>query len=468
MAQVTEAQRVERIRQLLAELNKLPPERHEVVRLPNAAGETRMCQVITIGVDEVLLNHRSHRVRAQLEDDPDWKELAKDPHSEAAQKVIERHVASARKKEEFAALKESLQREGQTDPGVMTHKGVLINANTRVVALRELEDPSKRYIRVAVLPEVIQPDELALLELRLQMQKQLKVDYSLTNELLFIEELSSERHLSNAQIARELRFNPESTKKGESEVRTRLQILDLIRVLQRIPKEPLRLTFFDDLGYQQLKDLHSSYYSVVENNPVEAQRRLETFLLSVAVGVTPVHQLRHIKPDFIPDYMVPQLEEDEILGPFAAHLATIPADDRLAPSGVNALVTEQLDADGSKVNVRGLIDVVTQRDKRVEVPGTRVVLERDDVKEAIKSAIITGIKEKKRDESESDKLQAPIDAIKSATKQIARCNEALKSVIGGAEFDSRLRKSLEAAFKKHKRVLRALEMQLTKEEVIGE
>jgi hypothetical protein len=464
--QATEAQRVVRIKQLLAELNKVPPERHEVLRLPGTGGEPRLCQVIKIGVDEVLLNHQSHRVRAQLEDDPEWKDLRQDPHSEAAQKVIERHVARARSLDELAALKDSLDREGQTHPGVMTHKGVLINANTRVAALRELEDPAKRYVRVAVLPETVHPDELALLELRLQMQKELKVDYTLTNELLFIEELSSERHLTDAQIARELRISPESVRKGENEVRMRLQILDLIHLLQRIPQEHLPLTFFDKLGYQQLRELHSAYHAVVQNDPGEAQRRLESFLLSVAVGVTPVHQLRRVDPHFMPDYMLPQLQDDEGIGEHAARLAASASDGFAKPPGVDVLLTND-EPNGGNINIRGLIDAVTQRDKRVPVPGTPLVLEREDVKDAVKTAIITGIKDKRRDENEADKLQAPVEAVKNATRQLTRCAEALRDVIDGADFDDKRKKTLEVAFRKLKRTYRSLEAELIKTQVIG-
>jgi hypothetical protein len=465
--QVTEAQRVARIKQLLAELNKVPPERHEVLRLPDTAGEPRLCQVIKIGVDEVLLNHRSHRVRAQLEDDAEWKALGNDPHSEAAQKVIERYVTGARSADELAALKNSLEREGQTHPGAMTHKGVLINANTRVVALRRLEDPAKRYVRVAVLPETMHPDELALLELRLQMQKELKVDYTLTNELLFIEELSSERHLSDAQIARELRFFPESVRKGENEVRMRLQMLDLIHLLRRIPHEHLPLTFFDKLGYQQLRDLHGSYHAVVRSDPDEAHRHLEGFLLSVAVGVTPVHQLRRVDSNFLPDYMLPQPQDDEIIGEHAARLATATAADKSAnPQGVSALLTNG-DPDDGAINVRALIDVVTQRDKRVLVPGTPIILEREDVKDALKAAIITGINEKRRDESEADKLQAPLEALKNATRQLTRCAEVLRDVVHGDEFDEKHRKTFEVAFRKLKRTYRALEAELIKVQIIG-
>lgn len=457
---VTEAQRIQRIKELLGELNKVPPEKHEVIRVPGPGNEPRHCQVIKIHVDEVVLNPRSHRVRAQLEDDPEWAEHKDDPFSEAAQAVIQRQVREARSREEFAALKESLASEGQTEPGVVTSKGVLINANTRVVALREVDDPNKRYIRVAVLPDTLQPDELALLELRLQMQKELKVDYSLTNELLFIEELSVERSMLPAQIAKELRIG-ETAKKGESEVTLRLKLLDLLRTMQQVPRDGLRLTFFDDLGYEQLRDLHRAYNAVVDNDPAEATNILEAFLLSVSVGVTPVHHLRRIDPDFIPEYMLPQLEEDEILGPHAAKLASLPLQETSKPAGVGALLTG--DGDGSaEVNVRGLIDIVTQRDHKVLIPGTNLVLERDDVKDALKTAIINGVSEKRRDDSASDRLQAPIERMRAAAKQVDKCTEACEGLIGTAEFDDSRRKTLEVAFKRLQKNFRLLEAELVK------
>lgn len=461
MPTVTEAQRIQRIKELLAELNKVPPERHEVVRVPGPGNEPRHCQVIKIHVDEVVLNPRSHRVRAQLEDDPEWAEHRDDPFSESAQAVIQRQVRAARTPEAFAALKESLSNEGQTDPGVITSKGVLINANTRAVALRELDDPNKRYIRVAVLPDTMQEDELALLELRLQMQKELKVEYSLTNELLFIEELSAERSMPPTQIAKELRIG-ETPKKGESEVTLRLKLLDLLRTMQQFPKDGLRLTFFDSLGYEQLRDLHRAHSAVVDNDPRRATSILDAFLLSVSVGVTPVHQLRRIDPDFIPDYMLPQLEEDEMIGAHAAKLAALPTQKVAKPTGVGALLTGDGEGDLSEVNVRGLIDIVTQRDHKVPIPGTNLVLERDDVKDAVKTAIINGVTEKKRDDSASDRLQAPIDRVRAAAKQVDKCTESCDGVIDTAEFGDSRRKSLEVAFKRLQKNFRLLEAELAK------
>jgi hypothetical protein len=471
VAQITEAERTARISQLLADLNKVPPEKHEVARLPWTAGESLLRQVITIGVDEVLLNPRSHRIRAQLEDDPQWERLGKEPYGEPAQRLIEQHVREARSSEEFAALKDSLLSEGQTDPGVITHKGLLVNANTRVVALRDVEDPARREVRVAVLPQTARPDQLALLELRLQMQKELKVDYSMTNELLFIEELSVERRLTNGQIARELRIHPESPRKGENEVALRLKMLDLIRTMQRIPEERLRLTFFNSIKYEQLRELHRSYFGLLERDPPRAQRHLESFLLSVAVGVTPVHQIRRIDADFMTDYMLPNLEEDEsIIGEFAGALTTAPttpAGER--PKGVSELAGDpgtHGDDAPAQVDVRTMVNLVTRRDNRVEVPGTKIVLGKDDLKDALKSALVTGIKEKRRDESAEDKLGAPIDAVKQAAKQTIRAGEAVAVVRDDPEFDVPRRKSLEAAFKKLRRSVRELESTLAKADII--
>jgi hypothetical protein len=111
-----------------------------------------------------------------------------------------------------------------------------------------------------------------------------------------------------------------------------------------------------------------------------AQRLLESFLLSVAVGVTPVHQLRRIDADFMNDYMLPNLEEDEAIGNLADALAAPAAPEGDAPpAGVRELAGDP-DPDGddtpAQVDVRNMINLVTRRDKRVEVPGIGVKAQR--------------------------------------------------------------------------------------------
>lgn len=466
MGQITRAQRIARIKELVAEQSKIPPtERHEAARLPAVTGDPLICPVIVLSVDEVVLNHRSHRVRSYLEDDPDWEKLEEDPQSEPAQRLIERMVREGRKPDEFAALKESLAVEGQTDPGVVTYDGVLINANTRAVALREFDEPEKRFIRVAVLPQTVQQHQLALLELRLQMRKELKVDYSLTNELLFIEELSTDRKMTNAQIARELRIFPESQKKGENEISLRLRFLDLIREMQQIPVERLRLRVFDEISYQQLREVYRPYSQLVETDPARAHRFLESFLLSIAVGVTAVHQIRHIDSTFVGDYMLPQLEDPDVLGEMAGNLVQGNRPTTSAEASNHLLAIEDEDSEDG-VDVRGLIDVVTRRDKRVEVPGSNFVLTQQEVSDAVKGAIISGITLKRRDAADADKLEAPIAAVKTATREVKKALEAVKVVLGDDDFDQKRRKSLEAAFNKLKRSVRGLEKELAEDDVV--
>jgi hypothetical protein len=470
LPQTTESHRIERIRELLAEANKIPPsKRPEGERLPAiGSGDGEVCPVITIGVDEVVLNPDSHRIKAQLQDDPEWEDLKNQPYSEQAQNLIRRHVREARKENDFAELKNSIASEGQDFPGVITHMGVLVNANTRAVAIGEFEDPTKRFIRVAVLPETVQPRELALLELRLQMRKELKEPYTLTNELLFIDELSA-RGLTDKQIARELRIYPDNEAKGEKEVQTRLRLLDLIHQLQRIPSVPPSLGFFDTLGYEQLRELLRDQDALMQTDPDEAERLMASFLLSTAVGVTPVHRLRKIDPSFMDEYMYPQLEEDEELGRFAEILAIGDEEPMVTSRSSNVLDLPTASSDGEtgEINIKRLVNAVTGPGKELKIPGTAFTIQRSSLREGIKAAILTGIKEKQRDKKDENKLEAPLTAVKTATKQLVGAADAVKEVVNDPDFDQSRKRSLEAAFKKLRKRQRELENILTELEILS-
>lgn len=461
MAVTTEAQRVLRINQLLGELNRMPPEKqHGTLEVPGPGGQLIFCKVVTIGVDDVVLNPNSHRVRAQLQDDPEWAKHAGDPYGEGAQRIIQRLVREARKPTEFAALKNSLAKDGQSDPGVVTSSGVLINANTRAVALRELDDPSKRYIRVGVLPDTFQPEELSLLELHLQMRKEHKAAYSFTNELLFIEELS-QRHMSSDQIAAKLDIESASPAKGAKVVEDRLRYLDLIREMQELVAPNLRLTFFDSVSYEHLEQLYAAWRS--EDGP-EATRVLEAFLLSVAVEFKDVKKMRKVDPDFVADYVIPLVAEDGLTGPHIAALAAAPSPNG-GPAGVDALLgdaREQL----ATVNLRPLIEAVVQDGSKVPVPGTDFVLDRDEVKGSLRSAFELGIKERNTDTTASNKLQAPLDLMTKAAQTVQSCQTACGAVVSSKEFGPDRRKSLEAKFNRLFKNVQALEADLIEAEVL--
>jgi hypothetical protein len=158
----------------------------------------KLMPVIEISVDDVVLNPKSHRIRAQLESHEDRAVVESDPFTEPAQAIITNILAST---EEYPALRDNLREEGQREPGVVTRMGVLVNGNTRVVALRELR---RRYIRLIVLPEDAGPQEIDRLELQLQMQREFKQDYTFTNQLLAVNDMISRYHQSYEEIAQAL------------------------------------------------------------------------------------------------------------------------------------------------------------------------------------------------------------------------------------------------------------------------
>ena len=470
MAQITVNERVDRIRKLLNELNKMPPEKHEVVRI-SGLGDPMNCSVITIGAHEILLNHRSHRVRSQLEDDPQWGALKNDPQSEGAQDVIAFYIREDRGPDKFSALQESILRDSQQNPGLITHDGVIINGNTRAVAIRELVDPSKQYIRVAVLPETVKPSELNLLELRLQMQKELKGEYSFTNELLFVEELKEVLKLKPEQIAKELRLHLDNPKKGTAEVELRLRMLDLIRIMQKMPTPPLPLRFFDAFAYEQMKQTLREYDGRMQEDPSEAERYLESVLLSGVLGITSVHLLRRIDGAFMADYMSPHLEEDEIVGKFADNLIAPEQQEttKATPAGASKLFKGAKPKEPTGPNLRGLINLVTQKAKDIPLvaEGKKITLSKESVKEALKSAVIVGINEKKVADKVEDKLSAPVDLLKKAARELVSCCDAIPKAMKDPEFDLKRQKLIEMAFKKLKKRYREVEAALTKAGILA-
>ena len=106
-------------------------------------------KVVKLPVDTVLLNPRSHRIRAQLESHPEHKLVDEDPHSEKAQEIIAQIL---REGEGYQELKTNLREVGQRDAGAITRYGLLVNANRRVVALRDLRSPKMTGQRGTRLP----------------------------------------------------------------------------------------------------------------------------------------------------------------------------------------------------------------------------------------------------------------------------------------------------------------------------
>ena len=204
----------------------------------------------------------------------------------------------------FTDLLDDLRAKGQLDAGVVSRDGVLFNGNTRAVALRDL---SHEYIRVAVLPPNASAEDFDVLELTLQVQKDLKRDYSFANELLMIEEQVQKYGKAIEDVAKLLNRRPKTVKQL-------LWILQEIRELQAKSTSSagsgsisLPLSFFND-HQGKLEELYRTYESMRKKDPIGAERMRVARLMGVVLGKSKT-DLRFVDESFYGAQIVPRLPD---------------------------------------------------------------------------------------------------------------------------------------------------------------
>ncbi|MFJ9156052.1 hypothetical protein ACIRPS_04570 [Streptomyces griseoviridis] len=171
-------------------------------------GQQIHVDVIDLPLAGLYLNPGTHRIRAQRTHKPDQdRNLDSDPFGEAGQRYLTKLLMAKPSNPEvrdpdFDKLREDLSKFGQNDPGLVTHHGVLVNGNTRAVALRDL---GKQSMRVGVLPPSFTQADIDSVELALQLRQDQRRDYSYINRLLAMEEQAGLGRTPE-QIAKEFRI----------------------------------------------------------------------------------------------------------------------------------------------------------------------------------------------------------------------------------------------------------------------
>ncbi|MFI9030541.1 transcriptional regulator [Streptomyces sp. NPDC053560] len=266
-------------------------------------------EVIQMPVGSLYYNPATHRIRAQAGHDPKQAAvLVDDPWSSDSQAYLARLLQvlpadPARTDPEFDELTASLKEYGQTEPGLITHEGVLVNGNTRRAALMQLYGPN-HAMRVAVLPPSCDWQDIAAIELSLQLRKEHRRDYSYINRLLAVQELV-DQGTPLAVIAATFRTTAERCRQDQWVL---ARIESLIE-RSKTAGEQLSLVAFEDQA-EKFRELQRAYAKQYAVNPEKADLLLENRMAAMLLGFAKT-DVRFIDHDFRDRYLSRTLPNGE-------------------------------------------------------------------------------------------------------------------------------------------------------------
>lgn len=257
-------------------------------------GETKLLEVIRIDPKVLLLNPNNSRLTAQLHDHHQQKLVHDNPTSEEAQEILANLL---RKTEKFSRLKEELNVLKQKEPGLISRDGLLINGNTRVVALRDI---GSEGVDVAVLPEDAGNREFLDLEMSLQMRRLTHQDYTFTNGLLLMDRYKKFGH-TDKQLAVRMGW----LRGGQKKVDQSTQLLQLIQEIRKLTTPSLAYEVFD-AKRQHLIDLNDEYQMLRQSDPRAANQMKWGRVIAMFLGVNK-DQTRVIGEDFFEEDVIKRL-----------------------------------------------------------------------------------------------------------------------------------------------------------------
>ncbi|QBI56294.1 transcriptional regulator [Streptomonospora litoralis] len=387
-------------------------------------------EIIDIELDSLFLNPGTHRVKAQRDLEPDMdQELRDNPWGAVGQGYLRRLLAATPANPtvpdpEFNDLKENLDKEGQNDAGLITRWGVLVDGNTRAVALKEL---GKQTMRVGVLPESATWKDVSAVELNLQMRLDQRRDYTYINRLLAYEELHDGGRAPE-QIARMFRVQRKTVLRD-------LWVLNELRDLidrSRIGKQSLRLMDFEE-DQEKLRELHRKYDELRRTDP-DAAEAMKEYRLSALVLKFSKTDLRLVEDDFHRRYLERHLSE-----PVREELAQEEEESPAASVQIPGLGTSVAPASGPQSTghaaARRLTDVLLQAKARAGGStlgeGDPAAAQRlDEVKEAMKSSLKlagSNARVKKQERATAERVTTAAEEIRQCSHELvqSRAKQAL-------------------------------------------
>lgn len=293
-------------------------------------GDTLPLEVIRLNVNVPLLNHDNSRLRAQLKSHPSGQTVLENPRDSSSQEIISELL---RKTGQYQELCDQLQDKNQVEPGVITRDGMLVDGNTRLVALRDIGETG---IDVALLPISATDDDFFDVEASIQLRKLIHRDYTYTNELLLVESLR-ERFDSHDAIFKALDWKRDGAKRLAEHGR-RLALVEEARELTGRPYE-----FFDDKR-ELIKDIDISYQALLQTDPESAENLKQYRIFAMEIGLNK-DEIRAIDEDFLEEEVVPHLEGSDAEGFFDGIKSSS------SDSGLGSLIDGDNTSD-SRINIK--------------------------------------------------------------------------------------------------------------------
>jgi hypothetical protein len=286
-------------------------------------GEFKNLTVIRIPTEHMLLNHMNHRIKAQL-DDRNINATEIDYTSSESQQLIEGLLSDT---DEFNKLKSQLRSLQQREPGLITRDGLLINGNTRCVALRQLRKEGvdhASHMDVALLPKSVRDVDILDIEIDIQMVKLVNQEYTFTNRLLLIHEAASKGY-SNKEISKVMDWR----RGGEKKVEQHLRVLNILKAIRGMTSIPISWKVFD-AKENHLTDLDGKMrVYAADDDDISAENVKYGRILAILLGLNKDH-VREIDGDFTTKLM-DDLSPDSELYDFLNKHRTVQADPDFAP-----------------------------------------------------------------------------------------------------------------------------------------
>ena len=293
-------------------------------------GESLPLEVVRINVSVPLLNHDNSRLRAQLKSHPQGDVVLRSPMESESQEII---ADLLRGTDQYEKLCEQLEDKGQVEPGVVTRDGMLVDGNTRLVALRDI---GKTGIDVAVLPTSATDDDFFDVEASIQLRKLVHRDYTYTNQLLLVASLKH-RFDSHDAIFKALDWKRDGAKRLAEHDR-RLALVEEARELTGRPYE-----FFDD-KQELIKDLDNAYQTLLYTDPEAAEQLKQNRIFALEIGLNK-DEVRAIDEDFVAEEIAPHLEGSDAEQFFSKVSPAAPS------AGLGELIGEDVD-DSTLIDMR--------------------------------------------------------------------------------------------------------------------